>query len=609
MAGLGIYAGHQYDMLGALSDINIERIKRQNRRKISVVIGNPPYNAWQENFNARNPNRPYKRVDERIKTTYGTQGNAQNRSSLYDMYVRFFRWAADRVDKDGIIAFISNRNFIEKAAFDGFRKIASKEFSDIWLVDLGGDVRANPKLSGTKHNVFGIQTGVAISFFVKRTGKADPFIHYARRPEMETKEEKLGFLSSHKITDIDFETMRPDKKSNWLPQAENDWDKLMAIADPRSAGKGASQYKAIFRLLSNGVQTKRDEWAYDLDRTQELRKAAFLVSTYEATRKNKDYPHRDSIKWDADLERHLRNGKKLSFDSASIIQAAYRPFVDAWLFFDRNFNSRVFQLPNMFRPGHLNPTISFLCIASDNELTTLATDKVFDLGLLKKGNGGTNQGVSLHRYADNGTRLDNITDWALTKFCNHYEKGKKSKRQVSKDAIFHYVYGVLHDPIYREKYAQNLKREFPRIPFYADFWKWSDWGKELMELHIGYESIEPWALRRADAANKTAKKSGVAPKPILKAVKEPGVIILDSDTQLSGVPNEAWAYKLGNRPALEWILDQYKEKTPKDLTIREKFNTYRFADHKEKVIDLLMRVTRVSVETMEIVEAMKNEKR
>jgi predicted helicase len=609
VAGLGIYAGHQYDMLGALTDINIERIKRQNRRKISVVIGNPPYNAWQENFNSRNPNRPYKRVDERIKTTYGTQGNAQNQSSLYDMYVRFFRWAADRVDKDGIIAFISNRNFIEKAAFDGFRNIASREFSDVWLLDLGGDVRANPKISGTKHNVFGIQTGVTISFFVKRTGRADPLIHYARRPEMETKEEKLDFLSSHKIADIDFETMRPDKNSNWLPQTENDWDGLVALADPKSARKGASQYKAIFRLLSNGVQTKRDEWAYDFDRAQEIRKADLLVSTYEATRKNKDYQHRDSIKWDADLDRHLRNGKKLSFESATVIEAAYRPFVSAWLFFERHFNSRVFQLPNMFRPGHPNPTITFLCIASDNELATLATDKVFDLGLLKKGNGGTNQGVSRYRYSEDGAKLDNITDWALAKFRNHYEKSKPPKRSITKDAIFHYIYAVLHDPAYREKYAQNLKRGLPRIPFYSNFWQWAEWGETLMTLHIDYEAVKPWKLNRINVVNKTARKSGVAPKVILRALRETGVIQIDGDTQLSGLPKEVWGYRLGNRSALEWILDQYKEKTPKDPTILEKFNTYRFADHKEKVINLLTRVTRVSVETMEIIEAMKKEKR
>ena len=167
------------------------------------------------------------------------------------------------------------------------------------------------------------------------------------------------------------------------------------------------------------------------------------------------------------------------------------------------------------------------------------------------------------------------------------------------------MYGVLHDPIYREKYALNLKREFPRIPFYADFWRWADWGETLMNLHIGYETVEPWPLRRLDTPDERSRKAGLAPKPMLKADKDTGVIQLDSETQLAGVPREAWDYRLGNRSALEWILDQHKERTPKDPTIREKFNIYRFADHKEKVIDLLMRVTRVSVETVAIVEAMR----
>ncbi|HEY8650070.1 MAG TPA: type ISP restriction/modification enzyme, partial [Chthoniobacterales bacterium] len=157
-----------------------------------------------------------------------------------------------------------------------------------------------------------------------------------------------------------------------------------------------------------------------------------------------------------------------------------------------------------------------------------------------------------------------------------------SSLAITKDAIFHYVYGVLHDPIYREKYAQNLKREFPRIPFYPDFWRWADWGEALMQLHIDYESVEPWPLARTDAKDEKAAAAGLAPKPILKADKEHGIIVLDSETQLSGVPREAWDYRLGNRSALEWILDLYKEKTPKDSTIREKFNTYRFADHKER---------------------------
>jgi predicted helicase len=206
---------------------------------------------------------------------------------------------------------------------------------------------------------------------------------------------------------------------------------------------------------------------------------------------------------------------------------------------------------------------------------------------------------------DEKSRIDNITDWALEQFRSHYEKGKAPKRAIDKDAIFHYVYGVLHDPVYREKYALNLKREFPRIPFYADFWTWAEWGKALMALHIGYEKVELWPLARVDTVDKTAKKSGVAPKALLKARKDIGAIELDSETQLTGVPPEAWEYRLGNRSALEWILDQHKEKTPKDPTIREKFNTYRFADYKDGVINLLKRVTRVSVETMKIVEEMK----
>ena len=168
---------------------------------------------------------------------------------------------------------------------------------------------------------------------------------------------------------------------------------------------------------------------------------------------------------------------------------------------------------------------------------------------------------------------------------------------------------MLHDPIYRDKYALNLKREFPRIPFYPDFWTWAAWGEKLMALHIGYETVEPWPLQRLDAVDERAKAAGVPPKAMLKADKEHGNIRLDSETQLTGVPPGVWDYKLGNRSGVEWILDQYKEKTPKDPTIREKFNTYRFADYKEKVVDLIRRVTRVSVETVAITEAMKSGRR
>lgn len=211
-----------------------------------------------------------------------------------------------------------------------------------------------------------------------------------------------------------------------------------------------------------------------------------------------------------------------------------------------------------------------------------------------------NQCLPRHRYTTEGEKLDNITDWALNKFSAHYGKAAK----ITKDDIFAYVYAVLHDPIYRATYAINLKREFPRIPFYADFTQWRDWGQRLLDLHIGYETVKPWKLTRTDIEDVKATKAGLPPKPALRADKDAGTITLDSETTLSGIPPACWDYKLGNRSGLEWILDQYKEKTPRDPTIREKFNTYRFADYKDHVIDLLMRVTRVSVETMEVTDAM-----
>jgi predicted helicase len=217
--------------------------------------------------------------------------------------------------------------------------------------------------------------------------------------------------------------------------------------------------------------------------------------------------------------------------------------------------------------------------------------------------------LPLYRY-ESGTRTDNITDWALKQFQQHYHPGKGRKpAALSKEAIFHYVYAVLHDPVYRETYAQNLKREFPRIPLYgstvAHFEEWAAWGAELMALHIGYEAVEPWPLTRTDTPDTKARAAGQTPKCILKSEPEAGRIVVDSETVLAGIPPVAWAYRLGNRSALDWVLDQHKERKPKDPTIRDKFDTYRFTDHKERVIDLLARVARVSVETVRIVEALK----
>lgn len=603
-AALHVVRGQHYgDLLGGVSEENVKRIKRQNERKISVFVGNPPYNANQLNENNNNKNRTYRQVDGQIGATYVARSSAQ-KTAVYDMYARFFRWVTDRIQDEGIIAFITNRSFIDSRTFDGFRATVADEFNELWIVDLGGDVRANPKLSGTKNNVFGIQTGVAISFFVRTRKKTKFQIFYARRPEFDTAEEKLSFLSAQSISSLTFEQLSPDKKSNWLNIPDDDFERHLLVASNTSKrAKNQAAIETIFQSFSTGIMSGRDDWVYDFDKAKLNEKMKFFSSRYHSVRKYSTHEQLpQDIKWSRNIIRKI--GKKVDerFSDDFPAYANFRPFVIKQLFSSELYVDELGAFKSAF-VSH-NQSIAFLCVSSANPIAVLASEKPVDYGLLKQGNGGT-QVLYRYRYSAQGTKLDNVTDWALTQFRMHYESGKKPQRPITKDAIFYYVYGTLHDPLYREKYEQNLKREFPRIPFYADFWKWAEWGDALMALHIGYEGVKPWKLKRVDEPDEKSRKAKLSPKPSLKADKDNGIIVLDSETQLSGVPAEAWTYRLGNRSALEWILDQYKEKTPKDPTIREKFNTYRFADHKEKVVDLLMRVTRVSVDTMAIVDAMK----
>jgi predicted helicase len=603
--GLRKYAGHMDDIFGGVSDENVGRIRRQNSRRISVIIGNPPYNANQLNENENNKNREYPDIDKRIRETYIAESTAQ-KTKLYDMYARFFRWASDRLDANCILAFISNRSFIDSRTFDGFRKVLTQEFNEIYVVDLGGDVRANPKLSGTKHNVFGIQTGVAISFLVKRSHVGKPAkgcrIHYVRRPEMETAEEKLAFLSNAKIANFQFEEVRPDTKHNWVDLTNNDFDSLIPVASRFSNGNVKDgKAKAIFGLSSLGISTNRDEWLYDIARENLEKKVAFFVENYEAhVSASETFDTR--IKWSETLKRRANAGIREGFLSSRVRRASYRPFCSEFVYQSSLLIDRPSECGAMFPLGRENTAICFTDVGSQKPFMAGAADGLVDLHFV--GAAAGTECLPFFLYSESGERVDNITDWSLDQFRKHYQPGRgKKDRPITKEAIFHYVYAVLHDPVYREKYAINLKREFPRIPFYADFWQWADWGKTLMDLHIGYENVEPWNI---SIANVTPSKPFVGqPKAMLRANRDTGTIQLDELTILGAIPSEAWDYRLGNRSALEWILDQYKEKTPKDPTIREKFNTYRFADYKEKVIDLIARVTTVSVRTVEITTAMK----
>ena len=599
--------------LGGLSEENWIRIQEQNEKPISVIIGNPPYNDQQSNWYDANPNRKYPEIDGRIRETYIAKSTAQ-RTHQYDMYKRFIRWASDRLDDDGVIGFVTNRAYLDTRQDDGFRKVAVEEFTDIYILDLGSDVRRNPKISGTTHNVFGIQTGVAIGFFVREKARLGQCgIHYSRREDSELAKDKLAYLGESTVRDIDFESITPDMRNDWLNQPDSDFGRLIPLANRRTKfAKNRDEEDALFGVYSVGISTNRDEWVYDFDHEKLLEKVGYFTQVYEddLERFSAEEPDANSIggwvnrsiKWTTELEQHLVRQNHIQFAEKHIVPALYRPFLPKSCYYAPLIIHRRYQMPQLFPHDSLaeNKVICFPGNSGGKDFQALATDRLFSHDLLK-----TTQCLPLYRYTADGERVCNVTDWGIRQFNGHYRREWGDDFQalagedgITAEDIFAYTYAVLHDPAYRHKYAVDLLREFPRLPLHRDFHYWAEMGEKLLDLHIGFESAEPYPLERHDRKDVDPKRA------ILRADKSKGTITLDERTTLAGVPEKAWEYRLGSRSALEWVLDQYKERKPRDPTIREKFNNYRFSDHKERVIDLLRRVCTVSAATMEIVDSM-----
>ncbi|MDM8557209.1 type ISP restriction/modification enzyme [Candidatus Parabeggiatoa sp. HSG14] len=605
------YQNQQKTLSIGLGEENAARIQAQNKRKISVIIGNPPYNANQQNENDNNKNRAYDgkgSIDESIKRTYIANSTAQ-KTKLYDMYARFIRWASNRIDKNGVIAFVSNSSFLEARTFDGFRKVVAEEFNKIYAIDLKG----NARMSGERRrkeggNVFSdtIRVGVAVYFLIKDEQALGCKIYYNAIQDYAKADEKRWYLRENKLKDLNFERVVPDKNHNWLNIADNDFDDLLPLANKETKlAKSQKEERAVFKLFSNGVVTARDEWVYDYSIENLENKVKYLIEIYNqdvekhsvaTTESNVSNVVDYAIKWTRAVKNDLLKGKVYRFDNSLIVKSFYRPFVKKELYFSKELNEMQYQIPSIFPlyRKQENKVVTTMGDSTGKPFFVLSLNLLPDLNFVSPASGGT-RCFPLYRYDKDGNRTDNITDWGLNQFHAHYQDDT-----ITKENIFHYTYAVLHHPVYREKYALNLKREFPRLPFYENFPQWVTWGKQLMDLHLNYETIKKYPLKRIDKKMASNK----ANKPKLKADKNKGEIDLDAITTLQGIPPEAWDYKLGNRSALEWILDQYKEKKPRDKTIAEKFNTYRFADYKETVIELLQRVCTVSVETMRIVGKM-----
>ena len=586
--------------LGGISAENWVRLGVQNEKPISVIIGNPPYNDSATLWGDGGANRAYPDIDKRISDTYIKESAAQ-KTHQYDMYKRFIRWASDRLDDDGIIAFITNRSYLDARQDDGFRQIASQEFSDLYIVDLGGDIRKNGKVG----NIFNIMTGVAIGLFVRRANaRKHGNIHYYAVADEKSGAAKLAELKALDVADIEFQDISPDDHHNWLNQSNPRFAKLMPLADKRTKfAKSKAGEQAVFRMFTPAIKSNRDDWVYDFDIPNLRNKALFFSDVYNELIDKDDETYPSTIKWSRDLRNEFLRGRRIVYNDANRIEALYRPFVVKEFFADFTMNDVLTRNHyEMFGADLKRPNKVINFCVNRKHFYALATDMPSDFHFT-----GDTQCLPLYRYTDEGERVLNITEWGIARVNAYYRKrwgrhfeAAAGGASIGAEDIFAYAYAALHDPVYRHDYQVDLLREFPRLPLYADFDLWAKIGHKLLDLHINFMDAEPYPLERIDGPNPPSKV-------MLRANakdKESGVIRIDDQTALSGVPPAAWRYRLGSRSALEWVLDQHKERKPRDAAIRERFDAYRFAAHKERVIDLLMRVCTVSVATMDLVDDM-----
>ena len=408
------------------------------------------------------------------------------------------------------------------------------------------------------------------------------------------------------MQDINFDAITPDEFNQWLNQSIHGFRfrQLMPVANRQTKfAKSTDEERAVFRLFANAVKSNRDDWVYDFDAHNLRDKALFFVDAYNGFLAEQDKSYNPVIKWSSSLRDRFHRGETITYNDGNRVRSLWRPFIVKSLFAEAIMNDRLTRNHyEMFGSDLQQPNKVINFCTNGKDFYVLATNKPSDFHFT-----GDTQCLPLYRYIADGERVGNITDWAVREFNEHcrdvlgdYYQETYGGGGITAEDIFAYTYAVLHDPGYRHDYGVDLLREFPRLPFYKDFPDWVRMGKELLDCHLGFETAAPYALERREKESAPAK--GV--RPVLRVDKEKGVITLDEGTTLLGVPESVWEYKLGSRSALEWVLDQYKERKPRDPTIRDKFNTYRFSDYKEQAIDLLRRVCTVSVETMEIVDSM-----
>jgi predicted helicase len=612
---------------------NSERVERQKRAPIQVIISNPPYSAGQRDANDNNQNLEYPKLDMRIRDTYARESSATLKNSLYDSYIRGIRWATDRLGEYGVIGFVTNGGFIDSNAADGLRKAIGKEFSRIYCFNLRGNARTQGEdRRKEKGNVFGegTRTPVAITLLIKRKDQSSPCeIKYHDIGDYLSREEKLKIIHDFgSIKNIKWEAITPNQEGDWINQRSVEYENYTSVGDKKNGDD------SIFEIYSRGVATSRDNWVFNFNKSELRSNMTEMISFYnnEVERfKNafgtkakdkwpdpEDFVNSDSkkIKWSRELFWDVAAFKKYSFEISSLVLSVYRPFTKQHLYFNRRFNNTIYLLPKLFpTEQHANVVFALTGSGSTKPFSVFISSLIPDLEMISKGQcfplyyyekpeeGETadllkaNEKPDKHGYI----KRDAITDFALEMFQKSY-----NDKKITKEDIFYYVYGLLHSPTYRSKYQNDLKKMLPRIPIVKDFWGYSKTGRDLAEYHLNYETVEPYNLKEeiGEGAPKKAKElyrvneTGMK-FPKVKKEEDRTTIIFNPHVTLKGIPLEAYDYVVNGKSAIEWVMERYAVTTDKDSGIKNDPNEW--SDDPRYIVDLVKRVVRVSIETNRLV--------
>jgi predicted helicase len=628
------------DMIADLLPDNSERRTAQKERDIRVIVGNPPYSAGQKSENDNAKNIEYTNLDDKIRSTYAANSTATLQKNLYDSYIRAFRWASDRLSDEGqdrgIIAYVSNAGWIEAGSTDGLRKCLVDEFSSLYVFHLRGNQRTAGELSrkeGGKIFGSGSRAPIAITVLVRNPDATEQGkIHFHDIGDYLDQKEKLAIIRTFKSVDglsasQAWSPIKPDENNDWLDQVDRSFAAYAAIGDK----KGEQEF-AIFENFSQGILTSRDAWCYNFSRSAASQNMSATIGFYnqeveryvqaKTTTAPKDFVDRTATKisWSRALLNDANRQKPAAFDPTKIMNGLYRPFNKSWFYFDRQFNEMIYQMHTQFPvPDVKNLTID-LSTGSGKGFSAIMLDRAPSFDAVAKG-----QCFPLKLYAlanaDDGlfatgetgyTERDGISDAGLKHFQDAY-----AGEQISKEDLFYYIYGLLHSPDYRERFKNNLSKELPRIPAVkaaADFWAFSKAGRALGDLHVNYETVEPYPVVIAEGDLRTAVYDDAKAFYRVEKMKFGGkgknkdqtTVHYNAHITMTGIPLAAYDYVVNGKSALSWVMERQCVKTDKASGIVNDANDYanETVGNPAYPLELFQRVITVSLETMKIVDGL-----